>query len=434
MSAFFAFLGAAALGTPLFLAIALATLLCFAGAGDGLNMSTGIPMMTGLWKVKEAAILVSLPFFTLAGSIMTAGGISRRLVRFARALVGWMPGGLAVAMIFASTIFAALSGSSAVTIIAIGGILFTALTEQKYGEPFSLGLITSCGAIGILVPPSLPLIIYGVMAGTQPGIKTEIRDLFIAGIIPGTLCVLIMMAYAAYYGMRNKVPRPRFSSAEVWTAFKEGIFALLMPIILLVGIYGGIATVSEVAAVAVVYALIVEMFIHREIKPKQLPKIVIDSGILIGSILIILFVAMAFTNFIVDEQIPDLAAEYIVKVVHTRTGMILAINLLLLIVGSVMDIFSALVIFAPLIVPIATKAPYNLDPIHLGIIFVVNLEIGFAHPPFGINLYVAASYFKKSVAQVTLAAIPFIALLLGALALISFVPELSLGLVDLLHH
>jgi tripartite ATP-independent transporter DctM subunit len=187
--------------------------------------------------------------------------------------------------------------------------------------------------------------------------------------------------------------------------------------------------VSEVAAVAVMYALIVEVFIHKEIKLRDLPKIAVDAGTLVASILIILFLAMAFTNYIVDEQIPDMATEYLRTVVHTRTGMILAINVLLLVVGSIMDIFSALVIFAPLIVPIACNAPYNLDPIHLGIIFVVNLEIGFAHPPFGINLYVAASYFKRSVMQVTLAAIPFILVMLLALMLISFMPDLTLGLV-----
>ncbi len=423
------FLGVAGLGEPLFLAIALITLALFAAVGGEGVLAAGIPVMTGLWKIKEAAILVSLPFFTIAGAIMTAGGTSRRLVAIARALVGFLPGGLALAMILASTIFAALSGSSAVTIIAIGGILFAGLRGQGYSERFSLGLITSCGAIGILVPPSLPLIIYGVMAGTQPGIKADIRDLFIGGVIPGIVCVLALMIYAVVYGRVARIPRERFSGAELVKTLREGVFAIALPVILLVGIYGGIATVSEVAAVAVVYALVVEIFVHREIAWRDLPRVVADAGVLVASILIILFLAMAFTNYIVDEQIPDAATEYLREIVHTRTGMILAINALLLVVGSIMDIFSALVIFAPLIVPIACNAPYNIDPIHLGIIFVVNLEIGFAHPPFGINLYVAASYFKRSVMQVTLAAIPFILVLLAALALISFVPDITLGLV-----
>jgi tripartite ATP-independent transporter DctM subunit len=237
------------------------------------------------------------------------------------------------------------------------------------------------------------------------------------------------MLYSIWYGAKNKLPRRQFSSVEVKSALKEGLFSLLLPVILLVGIYGGIATVSEVAAVAVVYALIVELFIHKEIKIRQLPKIVTDAGILVGSILIILFVAMAFTNYLVDEQVPDMATEYLRGVVHSRTTMILAINVLLLVVGSIMDIFSALVIFAPLIVPVACNPPYNINPIHLGIIFVVNLEIGFAHPPFGINLYVAASYFKRPVMKVTWAALPFIALLLLALMLISFVPDLTLAFV-----
>jgi C4-dicarboxylate transporter, DctM subunit len=426
------FLVVAGLGVPLFLSIGLITLIFFAMAGGEGVLAAGIPVMTGLWKIKEAAILVSLPFFTIAGSIMTAGGTSRRLVAIARALVGWLPGGLALAMILASTVFAALSGSSAVTIIAIGGILFTGLNEQGYKQRFSLGLITSCGAIGILVPPSLPLIIYGVMAGVQPGIKLDIRDLFIGGIVPGIVCVVALMIYAIIYGKRHDIPRSRFSGKELVRTLKEGAFAIALPVLLLVGIYGGIATVSEVAAVAVFYALIVELFIHKEIKARDLPKVIVDAGILVGSILIILFLAMAFTNYIVDEQIPDAATEYLRTIVHTRTGMILAINVLLLVVGSIMDIFSALVIFAPLIVPIACNAPYNIDPIHLGIIFVVNLEIGFAHPPFGINLYVAASYFKRSVMEVTIAAIPFILVMLAALALISFIPELTLGLVHAL--
>jgi len=413
----------ALLGEALYATLAVLAVLSFAviqGAGWAFDFGGGAQVMLEMLQITQSPVLLAIPLFTLAGAIMTAGGISERLVRVMRAGLGWMPGGIALSTILACAVFAALSGSSAVTIIAIGGFLAPAL-EKDYGKPFSLGLLTSCGAIGILAPPSLPLIIYGVVSGA------DINQLFVAGVIPAVLTIGVLGIYSAIRGW--SLPRQDFDGAEFRVALKDGALALGLPVLLLSGIYSGWFTAAEASVLAVVYAVVVEVFIHGELKLRDLPAITVDTMMLVGSILVILLMALALSAFLTYQQVPTHATEAIQGVVTTKIGFLLALNVLLLAVGCVMDIFSAIVVMTPLIVPIAEA--YGVNLVHLGIVMVVNLELGFATPPFGINLFISSAFFRRPVAEIFAATLPFLALLGGALLLITWFEPLSLWLVGL---
>jgi C4-dicarboxylate transporter DctM subunit len=424
------FLGMALLGAPLFVTLGLLAVLAFglvSGFGFGSDTGGGIQVFLGMVEITSSPVLLAIPLFTLAGAVMTRGGISGRLVRVMKAALGWMPGGLAVATIAACAFFAALSGSSAVTIIAIGGMLAPTL-ERDYGKPFALGLVTSCGAIGILAPPSLPLIIYGVLASNaSPGSPVDIQKLFVAGMIPGLLTVLLMAAYCSVRGFLGKAPRQAFDARELWEASRDGVWALLLPILLLGGIYGGVVTAAEASVLAVVYAVVVEVFVHRDVPLPDLPRIASDTMMLVGSILIILLTALGLSSFLTYEQIPDAATRAIGSFVTTKVGFLIAVNVLLLIVGCLMDIFSAIVVLTPLLVPMAVA--YEVNLLHLGIVMVVNLEIGFVTPPFGINLFISSAFFRRRVGEVFQAAAPFIVVLLAALALVTWWEGASVWLV-----
>lgn len=422
------FIGLALLGEALFVTLGLLAVLCYAylGAGYGLGTNAEEQEFGAAFQIADqmvalttSPVLLAIPMFTLAGAIMTAGGIAQRLVRVMRASVGWMPGGLGIATIVACAFFAALSGSSAVTIIAIGAMLAPTL-EKNYGRPFSLGLLTSCGAIGILAPPSLPLIVYGVISGA------DVNKLFIAGIIPGLLTIGVLALYCVIRGI--EIPRQPFDLRELTASLREGLLALALPPLLLAGIYGGLVTAGQASVLAVAYAVVVEVFIHREVKLKDLYGLTADTMMLVGSILIILLMALALSNFLTLEEVPDQAAALIQEHIQSPIGFLLALNVLLLIVGCIMDIFSAIVVMTPLVLPIAVA--FGVDPIHLGIIMVVNLELGFATPPFGINLFISSAFFKRPVAEVFRATLPFLLLLVLALLAITRFPALSLGLVD----
>lgn len=486
------FLVCAALGEPLFVLLGAITLLAsnLGGLGSGAPLEELVKKSTSvvieIAQLSKSEVLISIPLFTLAGTIMTHGGISPRLIAIARALVGWLPGGLAMACVVACTFFAAISGSSSVTIIAIGGMLYPALKKEGYGEKFALGLITICGAIGMLVPPSLPLIVYGIIAGNSvKDHKPPIDHLFTAGIGPTVLAIVLLCLYTAAAGLLFRIPRSRFSGRELATTLKRGFFALLMPVILLGLIYGWFplkATVHEVSAIAVFYALFVECLVHKAVKPKDLLPIAIETITLVGSILIILVMALALTNFLTDEQIPDQATDmmrfdrvndtdaydtYVGKIlsdepgkplvialtkdsaedpekvevarehvgwiahpmVESRLGFLLGVNILLLIVGCIMDIFSGIIVLAPLLAPMAQA--YGVDLVHLGIIFAFNLELGFVTPPFGINLFISQSFFRKPMSEVVAACLPYLGILLGALAAVTYWPAISLWLVQL---
>lgn len=475
----FAFLLCAALGEPLFVALFTVALLAFSIISGIAPEAAGTrAILSSFHELTHSEVLIAIPLFTLAGTIMTHGGISPRLIAVARAALGFLPGGLAIACVFACTFFAAISGSSSVTIIAIGGILYPALVKAGYGERFSLGLITICGAIGTLIPPSLPLIVYGVIAGNSvTEAKPRINDLFIAGIGPSLLGVTLLCAYGAGFALVRRIPRSPFSLGELLAAVRSGAFALVMPALLLTLIYGGFATVHETSAMAVLYALFVEMVVHRAVKPRDLIPIVLETMTLVGSILIILVAANALVGFLKDQQVPDYcvdvmrydraydASEFetyvgtIVKdvpgeplviapkddpespheipreslgwvarpLVQSRTGFLVGVNVLLLAVGCIMDIFSGTIVLAPLVVPMARA--YDVDLVHLGMIFAFNLELGFVTPPFGINLFISQSFFRRSVHDVVKSCAPFFLLLILGLVLVTWVPEISLLLL-----
>jgi C4-dicarboxylate transporter, DctM subunit len=433
-------------GAPLFLAITASAALSLALIESGGGLSELIQLMwSGTEKIQESdallgvmarlvnipqemfdkttamPIMIAIPLFTLAGTIITEGQISKRLIDIIKSLFGFLPAGLAIAALVGCAFLAALSGSSAVTIMAIGGILWPAMKREGYSDNFSLGLITTAGAVGILAPPSLPLIIYGAVS------QTDVNQLFIAGVVPMMVCIGCMAMYGLYFVSTNPVTREKFSGREVLATLRSGIWALLFPILLLFAIYGGYATPTEASALAVMYAIIVEVFIHRAIRLRDLPRLTVETMVLVGGILMILLMALAFTYYLTDQQVPQQMTAFMKQYVTTKTGFLISVNVMLLIVGCLMDIFSAILIFAPLIVPVAIA--YDVDLVHLGIIMIINLEIGFLTPPLGISLFVASNFFKKPSMQIIKSALPFVGMLFVALMLITFLPELSLWLV-----
>lgn len=414
------------MGVPLFAVLGITVLVCLSviGAHDPVVMAQ--QMNTTL----EQPVIFAIPFFILAGSIMTNGGIARRLVDIARAAVGGVPGGLGVATVLGCMFFAAISGSSPVTVVAVGSMMLPALLKESYGERFSVGLVTSAGSLGILIPPSIPMIIYAVVA------TVSVEQLFIAGVVPGFVIGILLMAYCVVNGWkaRQNVQRtePRMFSAEwarrLWTALRRGVWALFLPIIILGGIYGGLYIATEASAIAVVYAFIVERFIHKELKMRDVPRIFVEATVVMGALLVILTIAKAFNWYLSAEKIPEQLADAMLTVVDNPFMFLLLVNVLLLITGCFMDIISAILIITPLVAPIALKM--GIDPIHLGVIFIVNLEIGYLTPPIGINLFVSSTVFSKSLPLVMRSVLPFLALLLVSLLGITYVPKLALAPLD----
>jgi len=375
-------------------------------------------------KFANNPILYTIPLFTFAGFILAESRASVRIVSFSRAILGWLPGGFAIVALAACAFFTAFTGASGVTIIALGGLLYPALISEKYPERFSLGLLTSSGSLGLLFPPSLPLIIFGVIA------ETSINQLFIAGLVPGMLLIVLLSFYSVATGSFAAVPRQRFSARSVIKTAYEAKWELFIPLIVIIGIFGGYVTLGEVAALIVLYSLIIEVLIHREIKLVHLPVIMNQSMVLVGGILIILGAALALTNYLVDAQVPMHILEIMQSLIDSKWVFLICLNIFLLIVGCLMDIYSALLVVVPLILPIAIS--YEIHPVHLGIIFLTNLEIGYSTPPVGMNLFISCFRFNKSVLSLYRAAVPFLLILLIGLIIITYVPQLSLGLVSIL--
>jgi tripartite ATP-independent transporter DctM subunit len=327
---------------------------------------------------------------------------------------------LSVIALITCAVFTALTGATGLTIIALGGILLPAMTRGKYPELFSLGLLTTSGTLGLLFPPSLPLIIYAIVA------KVRIDQLFIAGILPGLLLVALLSAFSVMRSTQKGVPKTKFQLKDLLIALKDSIWELPLPIVVLGGIYSGYVAVSEAAAITAVYVLLVEMIIHREIKFRELPQIMKKSMVLVGAVLIILGAAMGLTNYLIDAEIPMRLLDFFKTHIESRFLFLVALNVFLLAVGCTMGIFSALVVVVPLLTPISQA--YGIDPIHLGIIFLTK-EIGASLPPLGINLFIASIRFERPVLRLYVASLPFIAILLLALAIITYLPWLSLALL-----
>ncbi len=405
-------------GVPLFVVISAAALLCFRYLGTDLSV-----VIIEMYRLAANPMIVALFLFALAGYILAESKASRRLVRLSTALLGGAPGGLAVVALLSCALFTALTGASGVTIVALGGILFPALTADHYRENFSLGLLTTCGSLGLLFPPSLPLIVYGMVA------EANISHLFLAGLLPGLFMMALLGAYSMYQGTRFQAPgsRFRFSLKELVGALNESKWEALLPVVVLGGIFSGYLVMSEAAAVTVFYVFLVEVVIHRELRIRDLSSVIVKTVMMVGGIIVILGASLAFNSFLIDQQVPDRIFEFIQSRIESKIGFLLLLNGFLLIVGSLLDVFSALIIVVPLIVPIA--ANYGVDLIHLGIIFLTNLQIGYSTPPIGMSLFIASLRFEKSILQLYVASLPFLCILLAVLAVITFVPSLSLWLV-----
>ncbi|MFQ5482198.1 MAG: TRAP transporter large permease [Nitrospinaceae bacterium] len=405
-------------GTPLYALIGAAALLAFHSAEID-----GSAVFIELYRLTSAPTLMAIPLFTLAGFMMAESKTPQRLTRLSKAFLGGLPGGLPLVVLMACAFFTAFTGASGVTIIALGGLLYPLLMREHYGKDFSLGLITASGSVGLLFPPSLPLILYGIIA------QVQIDQLFIAGIVPGILRILIFAVFGMFIGYRLKISTIPFDKKVAWAAIKEARWEIPLPFLILTCIYGGFITVPEAAGVTVVYVLIVETWIYGDLGlKKDLPRIIINSMVLVGSILIILGTAMGFTSYLVDEQIPMQVLDWMKVFIDDRLTFLIVLNLFLLAVGCMMDIFSAIMVVVPLIVPIAQHFEVNM--VHLGIIFLTNLEIGYMTPPVGLNLFLASSRFQEPILRLYRASLPFLALMLFGLVLITYFPALSLALLD----
>lgn len=404
------------IGVPIFVVISGLALYLF--SANQIDLSAVIIEMH---RLATTPVLVAIPLFTFAGYLLSESGAPQRLIRLSNAILGWLPGGLSVIALITCAVFTALTGATGLTIIALGGILLPAMVRARYPEFFSLGLVTTSGTLGLLFPPSLPLIIYAIVA------KVRIDQLFIAGILPGILLVVGLSAYSVFRSVRTDVPKTRFQAKELVKAFKESIWELPLPIVVLGGIYSGYIAVSEAAAITAVYVLVVEVVIYRDVQWKALPEIMKKSMVLVGGVLIILGAAMGLTNYLIDAEIPMRMLDFFKSHIQSQVLFLVVLNLFLLAVGCTMGIFSALVVVVPLLAPMGQA--YGIDPIHLGIIFLTNLEIGASLPPLGINLFISSMRFEKPVLSLYIASLPFIAILLLCLAIITYLPWLSLALM-----
>lgn len=366
-----------------------------------------------LWISLDNALLLAIPMFLLAGNVMTRGSIARRLIDLAIALTRPIPGGLAVATILSCAIFAAISGSSPVTLLAVGTILYPALLENGYDKRFALGALTSGGTLGIIIPPSIPLILYGVVT------ETSIADLFIAGIIPG-LMIAGALAFYSFWVNRH-MPAQSLDWPEVAHSLRRGIWSALLPVILLGGIYSGLFSATEAAAVALIYALFVEIFIHRELRPVDFFHTAVDTAKLLGMLFPIVAVALSLKTILTIEEIPDALAAWITATATSKIAFLLAVTVFLLIVGCLFDVISAILILAPLL--LVPAMAYGVDPVHFGIIMVINLEIGFLTPPLGLNIIVAMTAFRENFLEICRAVVPFILFILGVLLIVTFIPQ-----------
>jgi tripartite ATP-independent transporter DctM subunit len=403
------------LGLPIFVVLGGIALMLF--VGDGVP-AAAVPVET--YRIVVSPTIPAIPLFTLAGFVLAAGNASARLVRLFRALLGWLPGGLVIATILVCAFFSTFTGASGVTILALGGLLLPVLLKNGYPERFSVGLLTATGSIGLLFPPSLAVIMYGVVA------QVPIPDLFKAGIVPGMLMVSAVCAFAVFKGVGADIPRSRFDASEAAAAAWESKWEILLPVIVLTAIFGGFTTLIEAAAITAFYTLVIETLVHRELHfTRDLPGILVKCVTMLGGIFAILGVAMGLTNYLVDAMVPMHAAAWVEAHVESRLVFLLTLNVCLLIVGCLMDIFSAIFVVVPLIIPMAKL--FGIDPLHLGMIFLVNLELGYLTPPVGMNLFLASYRLERPLIEVYRSTFPFLLVLLMVVLTITYIPALTIG-------
>lgn len=407
------------MGLPLFIGFGLLSILSYHYIAQ-IELAS---MIAEFYRFVGAPGVMAIPLFAFAGYILAESGAPRRLVEVSQAFFGWMPAGLAMVCLISCSIFTSLTGASGVTIIAIGGLLFPALIRAGYKEEFNLGLLVSNGSLGLLLPPSLPVIIYGLVA------KVDVEQLFVAGILPALLLITLLFAYTLFRTAKWNIPTQPFRFQECLLSLWSARYEVPLPFIVIAGIYLGWFTAAEAAAITAFYVFVVEVLILRDIPLGKLFGIMKDAMMMVGAIIVILGVALAFTNFIIDQQVPMKLFDYLKEVLPNRYAFLLALNVFLLIVGCLMDIFSAIVVTVPLIVPIAQQ--FGVDPIHLGIIFLANLEIGFITPPVGINLFIASFRFNRPITELYRSSLPFLLVLILGLLIITYWESLSLFLPEI---
>lgn len=407
------------LGTPLFVIISSIALLAF-----HLSEIDSSAVIIELYRLTSQPVFLAIPLFTFAGYLLAESNTPKRLFNLSRNLIGWMPAGLALVALISCALFTAFTGASGVTIIALGGLLYPMMLQEKYPEKFTLGMLTATGNLGLLFPPSLPIILYGLVA------QVPIDQLFLGGVIPGTIMIILLAAYAIFFYRKKIQSGENFkpSRAQLWQAVKESAWEIPLPVLIIGGIYGGLFTATDAAAVTAIYVFIIEVFIYKDISIfKDLPQIIKKSMIMVGGIIVILAAALGLANFLIDAQIPAKILAFMGKFIKSPLVFLLFLNIFLLIVGALMDIFSATMVIVPLLIPIASS--FHIHPVHLGIIFLANLGIGYSTPPIGMNLFIASMRFNKSITFLYRSALPFLIILLLALALITYIPELSLALL-----
>ena len=404
----------AILGAPIFAVMAALALTSFYFSGIEISA-----VSVEIYRLASAPTILTIPLFTFAGYVLAESKAPVRLLRLSQSLLGWMPGGVAIVCLFVCAFFTAFTGASGVTIIALGGLLYPILIQEGYSERFSLGLITTCGSLGLLFPPSLPIILYGIIA------KVDIDQLFLAGLIPGFVLMLVLGGYSILNAKDIKKIKHPFSFQELKLSLWEARYEIPLPIFILGGIYGGLLTATEASALSAFYVFIVNVFFTKDLSlGRDLPKVIVDSLTLVGAILLVLCCALGLTNYLVDEEIPMKILEAMRSFITNKYLFLFVLNIFLLIVGCLMDIFSAIIVVVPLILPIAEQ--FGVNPLHLAIVFLTNLEIGYITPPVGINLFISSFRFNKPVLELYRVSVPFLILMLISLIIITYIPWLTL--------
>jgi tripartite ATP-independent transporter DctM subunit len=409
----------ALLGMPLYAVLGGVGLLLFYGMEIPV---AAVPAET--YRIVTQPVLPSIPLFALAGSVLAAGGAPQRLVRLVQSWVGWLPGGAVVSTVIGCAIFTAITGASGVTIIALGGLLLPVIIAANAERRFGIGLLTASGSVGLLFPPSLPVILYGIYG------HVAIDRLFFAGLVPGAILIIMLITYSVYRSRGQKNTRPAFNLSEAMKSTWSAKGDLILPLLIFIGLFGGILTVVETAALTALWAIFLELVIHKELDlRKRLPAAMMESAVLIGALLSVLGLALGLVSYLVDEQIPLKAAEWVVSTIESKFVFLLALNVLLLVVGMLMDIFSAIVIVVPLIAPIGLA--FGVDPAHLGIIFLANLELGYLTPPVGMNLFFSSLRFERPLLEIWGTVVPFLIIFIVWVLLITYVPALTLDVANL---
>lgn len=417
------------LGTPVFVTMAgVAMVLFFASATPIASVPSEI------FRLVQNPALPAIPLLTMAGYILAAGNASQRLVRAYKSLFGWLPGGVAVMAVFVCALFTTFTGASGVTILALGGLVYPMLRHDRYPESFSLGLVTAAGSLGLLFPPSLPVLLYGVAAsapGSDPRAQVTVDQLFIGGLIPGGLMIFLVSLYGVRMGIKMRAPRQPFRGREVLHAMWDAKWDLLLPLLVIGAFASGFATVVEAAALGATYALLVELLVYRDVDPlKELPGVLAHGAALVGAVLMLLGVALAVTVYLVQEDIPGRLVLWVQGHIHSQWLFLLALNLILLVLGSVLEIYSAIVVLVPLVAPLGVA--YNVHPVHLGVIFLANLELGFLFPPMGLNLFLSATRFQKPLPVLYRHALPFLLIMSAGVLIITYFEGATTGLLHLL--